>query len=285
MNNEVTLWQMSQYIRDRLESIYPKGETDGFTRIIYHHVLNYEPVDILLHKDSVLPDFVIDKIRKVVDALLEHEPIQYIFGEADFYGRSFAVDRSTLIPRPETAELVDIIADENKDSDLRVLDAGTGSGCIAVSLALTLRFPAVTAVDISEEALSVAAKNAARYKAKVRFRSADILSMIPADNEYDIIVSNPPYIADSEKTEMDKNVLDYEPAGALFVPDSDPLRFYRALAKYGVTALKPGGKIYFEINSHFPEEMRLLLKEYGYDDVLLRRDMQGLYRFASAIKI
>lgn len=280
--DEQTLEQTIRGVRQRLSGKYPQGETDAFIRIIFRHVMRYEPVDILLHKDSVLPGFIVDKIRKVTDELLENRPIQYIFGRTYFCGHNFRVDGSTLIPRPETEELVDMVTDGNKARDLKVLDAGTGSGCIAISLALAMKFADVTGIDISENALSVARRNAAELKARVEFRRCDILALSGGSGDYDVIVSNPPYIAESEKQSMESNVLDYEPAEALFVPDADPLRFYRALAVYGRSALKPEGRIYFEINSRFPDEMRELLESAGYKNVDIRRDMQRRWRFAVA---
>lgn len=279
---EQTLNQTLLDIRRRLSDLYPKGEVDGFVRIACYNILHYESVDILLHKDSVLPDFIVDKFHKVADELLKKRPIQYIFRNAYFHGHRFEVSEATLIPRPETEELVDMIVDENREADLRVLDGGTGSGCIAVSLALALKFAEVTAVDISAEALAVAERNAAELKAKVTFRRQDMLQLTPCGERFDIIVSNPPYIADSEKADMDKNVLAYEPHMALFVPDSDPLRFYRALAVYGTWTLVPGGRLYFEINSRFPAEMTRLLEGMGYTDVEIRKDMQRMPRFAVA---
>lgn len=284
MNEPITLGQMIAVVRTRLRDQYPPGEVEGFIKIIFRELLGYETVDILLHKDTELPDFIVTKTAKVVDLLRENRPIQYIFGKAWFHGHEFSVDSSTLIPRPETEELVDLIIDENRRTDLRVLDIGTGSGCIAVSLALGLRFPAVDAIDISDRALTVARGNASRLRARVDFRCDDILTAKPDDCHYDIIVSNPPYIADSELRSMAANVVDYEPHSALFVPDSDPLRFYRAITAYARRALADGGRLYFEINSRFPDEMRALMSEYGFVDIDIRRDMQGLYRFASATK-
>jgi len=282
MINEQTLNQTLLDFRQRLSGLYPKGEVDGFVRIACYNILHYESVDILLHKDSVLPDFIVDKFHKVADELLKKRPIQYIFRNAYFHGHRFEVNEATLIPRPETEELVDMIVDENRESDLRVLDGGTGSGCIAVSLALALKFADVTAIDLSDAALAVAARNAEALKAKVTFRRQDMLRLTPCGERYDIIVSNPPYIADSEKADMDKNVLAYEPHMALFVPDSDPLRFYRALAVYGTWTLVPGGRLYFEINSRFPAEITRLLEGMGYTDVEIRKDMQRMPRFAVA---
>lgn len=282
---EQTVEQAVRTIRTALRPSYPAGEVEGFIRIIFRHLLHYEPVDILLRKDTVLPGFIPDKIDKVVEELKKSRPVQYIFNEARFHGHDFYVDGSVLIPRPETEELVDIIVDENGLSDLSVLDAGTGSGCIAISLALALKFPEVTAVDISEKALAVARRNAAALNARnINFVCRDMLDMPVEVGKYDIIVSNPPYIAESEKSGMYRNVLDYEPSGALFVPDDDPLRFYKALSRFGADALKPGGRLYFEINSRFPAEIKKMLDADGYVDVELLRDMQGLWRFARAHK-
>lgn len=283
-SQSTTIEQSVRKIRSVLRPMYPDGEVEGFIRIIFRHVLHYEPVDILLRKDTVLPDFIVDKINKVVSELQERRPIQYVFNEARFHGHDFYVDESVLIPRPETEELVDMIVDENRSSDLSVLDAGTGSGCIAVSLALALKFAEITAIDISGAAIGVARMNAERLKAKVGFLCQDMLDMPAVSGKYDIIVSNPPYVAEGEKKEMDGNVLDYEPGAALFVPDDDPLRFYRALSVYGKSALKYGGRLYFEINSRFPDEMKALLEGDGYENVELRRDMQGLWRFVRACK-
>lgn len=282
---EQTVEQAVRTIRTALRPLYPAGEVEGFIRIIFRHLLHYEPVDILLRKDTVLPGFIPDKIDKVVEELKKSRPVQYIFNEARFHGHDFYVDESVLIPRPETEELVDIIVDENGLSDLSVLDAGTGSGCIAISLALALKFPEVTAVDVSEKALEVARRNAAALNARnIDFVCLDMLDMPVEVGKYDIIVSNPPYIAESEKAGMDRNVLDYEPSGALFVPDDDPLRFYKALSRFGADALKPGGRLYFEINSRFPAEIKKMLDADGYVDVELLCDMQGLWRFARAHK-
>lgn len=282
--NDQTVSQTIADMRRRLAAKFDKGEIDAFVRITFRHVLHYETVDILLHKDSVLSGFIVGKISKVVDELLKNRPIQYIFGQTYFCGHTFKVDESTLIPRQETEELVDLIVDHNKQPDLAVLDCGTGSGCIAISLALALKFAQVDAIDISDGALAVARENAQLLKAKVSFTKRDILTLSGDNEKYDIIVSNPPYIADSERATMEANVLDYEPATALFVPDSDPLQFYRAIAEYGTTALKPDGRLYFEINSRFPEETKEMLKTLGYTDIEIINDISRRPRFATAKK-
>jgi release factor glutamine methyltransferase len=216
---------------------------------------------------------------------LKNEPIQYIFGSARFYGNSLKVTHATLIPRPETEELVALIDKENRETDLRVLDVGTGSGCIAITLARVLRFPIVDAIDISEDALAVAQENAQSLRVNVNFKKGDALAMeMPKTPIYDIIVSNPPYIADKEREDMSQNVLQYEPHTALFVPDNDPLRFYRAIGDYGTKALKGGGRLYFEINPLYVEEMRAMLDAMGYKEIRVVRDLPGKERMMVAVK-
>lgn len=259
------------------------GEAQAIARIVMKHYMDYDAVDIVLRGDSVLPDFMPSKIESVVMRLKQNEPIQYILGKAYFYGREFTVTSNTLIPRPETEQLVDMIVDENNASDLKVLDIGTGSGCIAISLALALKFAQVTAIDISTAAIDVAMENARNNKAQVKFLQADALNLGHLGCEpLDIVVSNPPYVCDSEKVLMEPNVLNYEPHSALFVPDDDPLLFYRAIAQYSLRALKPGGRLYFEINRQFGSETAQMLTELEFDDVVVTRDSFGNNRFVSA---
>ena len=270
-------------IKESLVPIYSSRETDAMVRIIFEHLLNYSRVDIIMHKDNELSDFMRSKIDKVIERLVAREPIQYVFNDAYFHGHHFKVTPATLIPRPETEELVDMISDENKREDLRVLDIGTGSGCIAISLALYLPFSQVSAVDISADAIEVAKRNAAKLKAKVNFIQADILNSFP-EEKFDIIVSNPPYICEEEKADMEQNVLDFEPHTALFVPDTDPLLFYRSIAKNAIKALNPGGKLYYEINSRFAAETVKMLEDTGFSDIGIRKDMYNRNRFAVAKK-
>ncbi len=280
---EITLKEILNSFRRQLAAHYPAGEIDGMELIMLDHELGYSRVDAILHSDSTMPEFVADKFNAVAQRLLNDEPLQYILGDAYFYGRHYHVTPATLIPRPETEGLIDMIADENTSADLRVLDIGTGSGCIAISLALALRFADVTAIDISRDALAVAKENATRLKARVKFAEADILAMpLPQTPLYDIIVSNPPYITLSERTTMERNVLEHEPPGALFVPDNDPLRFYNAIAHYASTSLLPGGKLYLEINSRFPAETCQLLASHGLADARAFNDYRGQPRFVSA---
>lgn len=272
-------------IKEVLSPLYSTGEIKNIIRIIFENLKNYSQVDIIMNQDEILSPFIKDKVDAILKRLLNHEPIQYIFNEAYFQGFTLKVTPDTLIPRPETEELVDIIVKENTKSDLHVLDIGTGSGAIAIALARSLKFPIVDAIDISQAAIDIAQENAKALKVKINFSKKDILSSeIPTISTYDIIVSNPPYITDQEKSSMEPNVLDYEPHTALFVPDSDALLFYRAIALYAIHALNPGGRIYFEINSLFGKETAKLLSDNDLIDVNIIKDMYGLDRFVSATK-
>lgn len=272
-------------IKNSLAPLYSEGEIKNIIRIIFENIINYSQVDIIMHHDEILSDFIKEKIDVVLNRLLNHEPIQYIFNEAYFQGMILKVTTDTLIPRPETEELIDIIVDENKKSDLHILDIGTGSGAIAIALAKSLKFPIVDAIDISQKAVAVAQNNALSQRVKINFMVDDILSAhIPQNASYDIIVSNPPYITMKEMNDMEKNVLQYEPHTALFVPDSDPLLFYKAIVRYAKGALLNGGRIYFEINSNFGKETALLLANNNFCDINVIKDMYGLDRFVSAVK-
>ena len=271
-------------IRNGLAGIYPKEEIDAMVRIIFEQLMGYSQVDMVLRAGSEVPPFIAERISAVVEQLRNREPIQHVLDDAYFYGMHLHVTRATLIPRPETEQLIDLIVEQNTGSDLRVLDVGTGSGCIAIALARHLRFAQVEALDVSGEALAVARRNAAEMKAKVTFTEADILTAVPQNEAWDIIVSNPPYIALSEREAMDDNVLRYEPHSALFVPDDDPLRFYRAIARYARVALRPGGRLDFEINPRFADATTELLRSMEFEAVELHLDYTGRRRFTSCRK-
>ncbi|MDE6144401.1 MAG: peptide chain release factor N(5)-glutamine methyltransferase [Muribaculaceae bacterium] len=267
-------------MRDALRPIYGDREADAFIRIAFQHVKGWNHADMIIHENEQLSPFVKSELDSILQRLLKHEPIQYITGEAPFHGLTFHVSPGVLIPRPETAELVDIISDDAGDTpDLRVLDIGTGSGCIAISLARTLHFPVVSAIDVSPEALSEAKDNARALSASVNFIRADVFNWTPAGDSLDIIVSNPPYIDETEKKDMEPNVLEYEPASALFVPDSDPLMFYRRISDIALDALAEGGRLYFEINPRHADELSTLLSGKGFEDVETLKDSFGKERF------
>ncbi len=270
-----------EQLKSGLAGAYESAEVQAMIRIICEDVFNYDQVDVALRQESELPDFAPQRIADIITRLRRHEPLQYIVGSARFHGHRFKVTPAVLIPRPETEQLVDLIADENPASDLRVLDMGTGSGCIAISLARALKFAQVDALDISQDALAVARENALALKVKVRFFESDMLAPQPPAR-YDIIVSNPPYVCWSEREAMERNVLDYEPGQALFVPDNDPLLFYKSIVPYAAQSLERGGHLYLEINQRFGSEMRRLLEENGFEEVRIIEDSYGHVRFAAA---
>ena len=272
-----------EQLRAGLTGLAEPQEVQAMIRIICEDVFNYDPVDVALRQESELPDFAPERIADIIERLRRHEPLQYIVGHALFHGHKFKVNPSVLIPRPETEQLVDLIIDENPASDLHVLDMGTGSGCIAISLARALKFAQVDALDVSRDALVVARENAAALKVKVRFFESDMLAPQPAAR-YDIIVSNPPYVCWSERETMESNVKDYEPGQALFVPDNDPLLFYKSIAPYAMQSLEPGGRLYLEINQRFGNEVKRLLEGCGLDEVRIIEDSYGKVRFAAATK-
>lgn len=273
------------YLRGSLRRIYAPGEAEAIIRWIFEYLKGWSPVDIVLHEDKPLSDFMRGKAKAICERLMRHEPIQYITGQTRFYGLDLKVTPDVLIPRPETEELVEmVVRDADGRADLRVLDAGTGSGCIALALARNLRFPAVTAIDVSEAALEVARANAEALRCRVSLRRADMLSLPEETGVWDILVSNPPYIGESEAEEMEENVLGYEPHTALFVPDDDPLVFYRALGEYGTKALVAGGRMYFEINPLHVSALRGMLAAMGYEGVTSHEDIHGRQRFVSCTR-
>lgn len=278
-DKSITTARMTAELRRNLSPIYGDGEARAMIRLIFHSLKGWSQTDMVINADTQLSDYIIDKIKDIKSRLLKNEPIQYILGEAYFYGMNLKVTRDTLIPRPETEQLVDMIVKENNESDLRILDIGTGSGAIAIALSRNLRFAKVAAIDISEGALKVAEENATNLHADISFINCDVFEYSAKPDSFDIIVSNPPYIDDSEKKGMESNVLDYEPHSALFVPDNNPLIFYSKIAELGCKSLSNGGKLYFEINPRHAEELRQLLVDDGYEDVEIISDIYGKQRF------
>ncbi len=275
--------ELMNEMQSRLEQAgYTQGEAKGVAQIVMGHLKGWSPSEIVINSDTDLDRVWVDGAEGIVEKVVAGTPVQYVIGKARFYGMDFNVTPDVLIPRPETEELVEMIVNENPESDLRVLDVGTGSGCIAIALARNLRFPTVTAIDISQKALAVAMRNAAEMKTRIRFEEDDIFHYSPAPESFDIIVSNPPYICEKEKATMEPLVLEHEPASALFVPDDDPLFFYRRIAMVAATALAPGGRLYFEINPLYSADIYLLLKGLGFVDIRIVDDMSHKPRFAVA---
>ena len=280
-----------KYYASELEKIYGSDEANALIMILLEHYFGIDRVKIAIDPELRLSESELLTLHFAVKELLKNKPVQYILGETEFCGMRFFVDENVLIPRPETEELVNKLVscsvNQLPSPSFRILDIGTGSGCIAHSLAKLLKNSIVTAVDISEKALEVAKKNAETNGVNVNFIKDDILNPKNPeliDNQFDIIVSNPPYVCESEKSEMRANVLDYEPSSALFVSDNDPLIFYRKILEFAQKNLKPDGEIWFEINEKLGTEMKNLCLEKGFGNVEIIKDFWEKDRILRATK-
>jgi release factor glutamine methyltransferase len=269
----------------RISAVYDAGEAKAIARLVLDERFGLSVADVYCGKVTQLSSDEQAELEKMVQRLERMEPVQYVLGSASFCDRQFHVEPGVLIPRPETEELCHWISQTVTSlSRPYILDIGTGSGCIATTLSLEIKDAEVTAWDISSEAMRIASFNAERLCANVSFVCQDALH-VPADLEkWSVIVSNPPYICEKEKSAMYSNVLDHEPSLALFVPDDDPLRFYRSISEYGVKALKKDGMLFFEINPLYAEDMVAMLEAMRYADVEVRNDQFGKQRFIKAIK-
>ena len=291
-----------RFLTSELATAYDRAEAQAIAYRLLGHFLSLSRTDVLLDKpiSGNQPDW-----SALLTRLKAHEPVQYVLGEEDFYGRTFAVTPATLIPRPETEELVSLVVQEARREEFQfsifkrnaaraqfsILDLGTGSGCIAVTLALELPGAHVTAWDISPEALAVARQNAQRLEADVRFEQRDVLNSQfsifkrnAARSQFSILVSNPPYVARAEAATIHPNVLDHEPHLALFVPDDDPLLFYKAADDLGLKSLVPGGRVFLEINARFGAETAAVFLQRGYESAQVLRDLAGKDRFVRAVR-
>lgn len=277
-----TIRQLSQYALQELKDTYDTYEIRSVCHIIFLDVLQYTNIDIHIRKNELLDESFVNNFFEIIRLLKAGHPIQYIIGETEFAGLKFKLNPSTLIPRPETEELA-LLAKEKLAPGKKVLDIGSGSGCIAIFLAAACREAHVTGIDIAGEAIDIARENAILNGVSVEFRIRDILHFENDEWEnYDMIVSNPPYVRDAEKQQMLPRVLDFEPHRALFVPDSDPLLFYRRIAEFGQKFLVPGGYLYFEINETLGEETASLLQISGYRNITIKKDLFEKDRFVSA---
>lgn len=279
------------YIQTKLKPIFPENEIKAITRLLLEKIAGLNSVQFYSYKDIKIPEAIRNKLYLSVDHLVKGEPVQYILGETEFYGLNIKVKSGVLIPRPETEEVVehilnDLCVQKHSKMPLRILDIGTGSGCIAIALAKNLPNTEVLACDISVEALQIAQENAAYNNVSIDFYEVDILSFEPDINKFgnlDIIVSNPPYVCLSEQASMQEHVLNHEPHLALFVNDEDHLLFYRSITSIAVNMLRKGGSLYFEINSRFGVETLNLMKEYPFCKVELFQDIFGRDRIIRAI--
>lgn len=287
-----------QQLYQILSSVYGGGEAKAMIQLVMEVGFGYSFADVLSGGLEQMSEDDENRLDELIDRLLKGEPVQYVLGQADFCGRTFRVAPGVLIPRPETEELCQWIISDLVGSSTaplssslslspsfpspHVLDIGTGSGCIAVTLAKDIPHARVTAWDISEEALLIARDNAEQLAAEVHFIKQNALQAPLHQHCWDVIVSNPPYICQKESRQMDKNVLEHEPHSALFVPDNDPLLFYDAIVRYAQTALKEGGAMYFEINPLWIEALQILLKKMGWESVIVRNDAFGKLRMVKA---
>ena len=272
-----------------LTPLYDAGEAQAIVRTVLDVEYGMTLTDIICGKVNELSSDEERNLEEIITRLQNGEPVQYVLGEADFAGRTFHVEPGVLIPRPETAELCQWIEGEvsSQEADERkqILDICTGSGCIAITLGLNIPNSEVTGWDISEDTLRIAQGNVEMLKAgNVRIEYQDALMLPKAAETADIIVSNPPYICEKEKADMEKNVLEHEPSIALFVPDEEPLKFYRAIAEYASSALKSEGALYFEINPIYEKETREMLEELGFKDIKTKEDAYGKKRMMKAMK-
>ena len=268
-----------------LINYYDEKEADTLLFILFEEYAKLSKTDILLNPERTITESELLKIRFAIKDLKNYKPVQYILGKTEFYGIPVIVNNSVLIPRPETEELVEIIIKQNKTSEsITILDIGTGSGCIAIALKKYLNNATVFAIDVSENALTVARINSEINKTDITFRQFDVLQneAITGFPEFDIIVSNPPYVRKSEKKQMRENVLNYEPDQALFVEDAEPLLYYKALINISKSHLKPKGKIYCEINQYLGEETLALFMEKGFKQTEIFKDINGNDRVLSA---
>ena len=275
----------------KLAQVYDEGEAKAIARLAYEVRFGLTFTDLCLGKDTQLSADDQAQAAEICSRLLLQEPVQYVLGQAEFCGHTIMVNEHVLIPRPETEELCQWVVSEMSDErlevrDFSILDIGTGSGCIAVTLAAALPQAEVTAWDISAEALQVARENARRSGVPVTFQQVDMLNThhVPLATQWELIVSNPPYICYKERAMMESNVLDHEPHTALFVPDDDPLLFYHAIAEYGQKALKVGGWLYFEINPLYADELTDMFCAMSYHDIETKEDQYGKQRMIRAKK-
>lgn len=285
-SNKYTVKQITEFIRKELKAYYPINEIQQYIFLIFEHQLGFSRVDVVLKSTEIPDDKSFLLITDYIRQLKQHKPIQYIFGETTFYGLPLSVTPAVLIPRPETEELVRWIIRENNFENPRILDIGTGSGCIAISLAKNIPGAYVEAIDNSEDVIELANKNAVRNAVNIVFVRDNILkpSIISEKTGFNLIVSNPPYVTHSEKIKMHKNVINYEPSHALFVLDEDPLIFYKAILDFTDRALKENGLIFFEINETFHKEIVVLMKNHKFADIELQKDINDKFRMIKGRK-
>ena len=268
---------------DTLEPFYGREESNQLSKLLFEDFLGIPFEHVMIDEDIQLSDRLAEQLSAKIELLRHYHPIQYVLEKAHFYGREFFVDSRVLIPRQETEELINEILIDNKKSNLKILDIGSGSGCIGITLAIELNMAEITALDVDAGALEVSRKNAERFGVEIDCILDDILSAKHLPGKFDIIVSNPPYITEREKSLMQKNVIDHEPHKALFVQDEHPLVFYERIMALSKQHLSKGGKLYFEINENFGEELMDLCEKERFASVRLIRDINGKNRIIKAM--
>ena len=283
------LKEFKLFFNEALSAIYPKTEIDSFFFILMEEKLKLQRIDTVLNSDLLITNKNLIDLKNIVKRLQKEEPIQYIIGNTEFYGLPFLVDKNTLIPRTETEELVAWVLDEikvltnNKITELSILDIGTGTGCIPISLAKNLTSLNISAIDISPEALLIAKQNAILNKVTIEFIELDILNAESLPQEYDVIISNPPYVRELEKEEIKNNVLENEPHLALFVEDENPLIFYNKIADLAKQQLSKNGMLFFEINQYLGKETLNMLVKKGFKNIQLKKDLFGNDRMIKCV--
>ncbi|WP_440881094.1 peptide chain release factor N(5)-glutamine methyltransferase [Tenacibaculum sp. C7A-26P2] len=280
----MTVKELNLLFEEELSSIYPKNEIKTFFFIVLEEFLNFQRIDSILRANDIINKEKQPVILSIIERLKHEEPIQYILGKTEFYGLPFNVNNKTLIPRPETEELVEWIIEETKniDTELNILDIGTGSGCIPISLKVNIPKAIVTTIDVSNDAITIAKQNAVLNNVEISFLNMDILNSKKLPGNYDIIVSNPPYVRNLEKGEMKNNVLNNEPHLALFVENDNPLIFYDKISKLASAYLKKEGMLFFEINQYLSKETSSLIKNNGFQNISLKKDLFGNNRMIKA---
>ncbi|GAA0892366.1 peptide chain release factor N(5)-glutamine methyltransferase [Fulvivirga kasyanovii] len=274
--------KLLKYITDEIHLEESAEEVLSIAYLIMEHVFGLDKAEIILDRSINISNSKAKELKEFIKRINTYEPIQYILGETEFYGREFKVDKGVLIPRGETEELVQLIINENQGKKIKLLDIGTGTGCIPITLLKELRGARAFAIDYDPRAIKVARKNAQLHNVPIEFLLIDILNEPIPVQSLDVIVSNPPYVTESDKLQMKPNVLKYEPAMALFVEDSDPLLYYRRIAELAKSTLKEHGLLYFEINERFGEDVKTLLEVMDYSDVQIVKDLHGKDRIARA---
>ena len=288
VKKNMILKEFKLFFNEALSTIYPKTEIDSFFFILMEEKLKLQRIDTVLKPDFLITKKNLIDLKTIVKRLQKEEPIQYIIGNTEFYGFPFFVDENTLIPRPETEELVAWVLNEtkvlanNKTIELSILDIGTGTGCIPISLAKNLTSLNISAIDISPEALLIAKQNAILNKVTIEFIELDILNTESLPQEYDVIISNPPYVRELEKEEIKNNVLENEPHLALFVADENPLIFYNKIADLAKQQLSKNGMLFFEINQYLGKETVNMLVKKGFKNIQLKKDLFGNDRMIKA---